>query len=618
MLLLKNITLYRGTKCLLEKASVTINAGEKVGLVGSNGAGKTSLFKLIGGEVEADHGECSIPNGLRIAEIRQEVPHGQQSVLDYALAGDAALSAILSELRVAEDSGDGMKVAECHHALSEVDGYTAESRAAKILVGLGFSHEELQGPIDALSGGWKMRLNLAQVLMQPCDVLLLDEPTNHLDLEAIFWLENWLSEIKTTQVIISHDRDFLDHVVERIVYVKDQQLLSFQGNYSHFEEAYAMQLEQQQSAYAKQQRQVAHLTSFVERFRYKASKARQAQSRLKMLDRMEKIAPVHASNPFNFEFKEAPEAGNPMLTLRNADIGYSGKPILRKVNLQIRPGDRIAFIGPNGAGKSTLIKALAQQLKIDGEHSFSSKIKIGYFTQHQLDSLNLSASPIWHMQELDSAMPDRVARQFLGGFNFSNERVFEPVSQFSGGEKARLALALLVWQQPNLLLLDEPSNHLDLEMRQALMTALQHYTGALILIAHDRYLLNSLIDEFYLLSDGKVEAFPGTLEDYQTWFTNWRRKADAAPAEVVLPHKEPKSKPDNHSDSQKQLDKKELELLKQQALKQEIAEKLADAGLYQDAERLSELKQYQAQAQKIQAEIERLESEILEILESMV
>ena len=520
MLQLKQVTLIRGQKKLLEQTSLLINSGEKVGIVGSNGVGKSSLFKLIKTEIECDHGECDLTNGTCIAEIRQEIPSGSQAAIEYVLSGDVELADIYAQLHLAEQTEDGLKIAELHHRLAEIDGYSAESRAAKILLGLGFQQAELKSPIDDFSGGWRMRLNLARVLMQPSDLLLLDEPTNHLDLEAIFWLENWLRDLKQTILIISHDREFLDHVIQRIVLLKDGKLNSFTGNYSKFEEQYALQLEHQQAGFLKQQRQIKHLQSFVDRFRYKASKAKQAQSRVKMLDRMEKVEAVQLSNPFNFSFKPAPLAGNPLITLRKMDIAYDAEPVLQQVNLSIHPGDRLAFIGPNGAGKSTLIKALAQKLAVIGEGVFNPKIKIGYFTQHQLESLRLDESPMWHLQHLDRSIIERDARQFLGGFNFQNDRVFEPVRHFSGGEKARLALALLVWQQPNLLLLDEPSNHLDLEMREALANALQIYDGALILITHDRYLLKSLANEFYLVADRRVQPFSGDLDDYQQSHTS--------------------------------------------------------------------------------------------------
>lgn len=614
MLQLKNITLYRGQKCLLADADLTINNNEKVGIVGSNGVGKSSLFKLFQGKLEADKGECSLPTGLRIAEIKQEEPQTTDSALHYVLAGDTELASISKEIALAEAQHDGIKISEYHQKLAAIDGYSAESRAAKILNGLGFNHADHKRPVNDFSGGWRMRLNLAQVLMTPCDLLLLDEPTNHLDLEAIFWLETWLSEISTTALIISHDRDFLDNVVNRIVYVTQQKLLSFGGNYSKFEETYALQLEHQNAAYIKQQKQINHSMQFVERFRYKATKARQAQSRLKLIERMEKVAPIHLANPFNFCFKPAPEAGNPMITLRKTNIGYGEKIILKNVSLSIHPGDRIAFIGPNGTGKSTLIKAIAGELAIDGESLFNPKIRIGYFTQHQVDSLNLTQHAVWHIQHIDRNVTENMARQFLGGFNFNDDRVFEPVSHFSGGEKARLALALLVWQQPNLLLLDEPSNHLDMEMRQALMSSLQNYDGALILIAHDRYLLNSLVDEFYLLNGGQVQPFEGTLKDYQQWFAERPKEIKKEPKNTAIIQKKSSLSPTHW---QKQFDKKEIELAKQLALLMTLESKLADHTLYQDPTRVDEVRRYQSDLSTLKTKINTLEEDMLLIMEQL-
>lgn len=515
MLQLKNVTLYQGKKCLLDNASFTLYAGEKIGVVGSNGVGKTSLFKLITGKLETDKGECEMPSDIRIAEICQEVPYGDQTAMEHVLAGDAILASIFSDLTKAEAADDGMAIADCHLRLAECDGYSAESKAAKIMLGLGFTQADLKRHVTDFSGGWRMRLNLAQVLMTPSDLLLLDEPTNHLDLEAIFWLENWLKQMKCTLLIISHDREFLDNVIEKIIFIKDLVIHSFSGNYSFYEEQYALLLEQQQATYLKQQRQLAHLTSFVDRFRAKASKAKQAQSRLKMIDRIDKVSAVHLSNPFNFQFKEPDKAGNPMITLRKVNIGYDDTTILSKVSISIRPGDRLALLGKNGAGKSTLVKALAQLNTVEGSAVYHPKVKIGYFTQHQIEALSLKESAFWHVQDLAPRLAEREIRQYLGSFMFNNERIFEPVGNFSGGEKSRLALALLVWQRPNVLLLDEPSNHLDLEMRQALMFALQNFEGALILVAHDQYLLKNLTDEYYLIQNGTVQAFTGDLEDYQ-------------------------------------------------------------------------------------------------------
>jgi ATP-binding cassette subfamily F protein 3 len=607
MLQLKNATLYRGHKCLLKEANLLINQGEKVGLVGSNGAGKTSLFKLVMKKLETDQGECEVPKGVRIGEIRQDVPHGEQSALNYVLCGDQQLADIYTRLAKAEADDDGLGIADCHVQLAEIDGYSAESRAAKILVGLGFSAEDSLRPIDDFSGGWRMRLNLAQVLMIPCELLLLDEPTNHLDVEAIFWLENWLKTMPQTLIIISHDRDFLDRVVNRIAFIDKQAIHSFTGSYSYFEEQYALQLEQQQSAHDKQQRKIEHMMGFVRKLGAKATKAKQAQSRLKAIGRMEKVAAVHAQNPFNFEFKPAPAAGNPMLTIRNANIGYGGEPVLNNVSLSLHPGDRLALIGPNGAGKSTLVKAIAQQLKIEGDVVFNSKLKIGYFTQYQIDSLHLQHTALWHLQDLDEKITEKEARSFLGGFNFQDERVFECIKNFSGGEKARLALALLVWQQPNLLLLDEPSNHLDLEMRQALVIALQQYEGALILIAHDRYLLNSLINQFYLLDQGQMVQFDGDMDDYEKWFMQRAQTVKSTPIQTNNKPIEKKANPQQLAKLESKLDK----LLLQAKV---LETQLADENLYIDPSRKAEWQALEADQKLCLAKVAELEESILELL----
>lgn len=607
MLQFKNITLRRGQKILLENASAMINSGDSVGLVGSNGVGKTSLFKLINGSLENDAGICELPNGVRVAEIEQEIPHGQQPAVNYVLSADAALAAVLAQLRQAEQAEDGIAIGLCHQRLIELDGYSAEARAAKILVGLGFQADDIFRPIDDFSGGWRMRLNLAKVLLQPSDLLLLDEPTNHLDLEAIFWLEKWLKSLNKTMLIISHDREFLDNVASRIVFIKDAQLYSYSGNYSRFERQYALQLEQQQAAHEKQQRQITHMMKFVDKFRSKASKAKQAQSRLKMINRIEQVAAVHQANPFSFDFKPAPAAGNPMLTLTKANIGYGGQPILKDVSLSIHPGDRIALIGPNGAGKSTLVKALAKILPVDGESIFNPKLKVGYFTQYQLESLQLTESAIWHMFDLAPNLSERDARQFLGSFNFREERVFEPVRHFSGGEKARLALALLVWQRPNLLLLDEPSNHLDLEMRDALATALQFYEGALILVTHDRYLLNSLADELYLVANGNAEVFKGDLADYQQWFERCYQQKSG---EEKTKHK---NRPIKQNDKKlASLEKKLAKLIENIAT---LDEQLTQPELYQMEENSENLNQMVQQREQLTAKQQQLEEEILMLLE---
>jgi ATP-binding cassette subfamily F protein 3 len=591
--------------------------GEKVGLVGANGAGKSSLFKLILKQLEPDQGEVDLTNNLKIAEIAQEIPHGTQTAIDYVLAGDAELALIQDKLTQAEASHDGMQIAQLHNRLAEIDGYSAPSRAAKILIGLGFQQHELNLPVNAFSGGWRMRLNLARVLLTPSDLLLLDEPTNHLDLEAIFWLENWLEELKQTVIIISHDRSFLDNVVSRIVFVIDQQLKSYTGDYSSFEEQYAQELENQHAAFEKQQKKIAHLQSFVDRFRAKASKAKQAQSRMKMIERMDKVAAVHERNPFNFSFKPAPAAGNPILSLDNADIGYGEKIILKNVSLSLRPGDRLGLLGLNGAGKSTLVKVLAGELQPQGTMTVNPKINIAYFAQHQLEQLHLDESAFWHLRQLDSSIPEKDGRQFLGSFNFRDDRVFEPIKHFSGGEKARLALALLVWQQPNLLLLDEPSNHLDMEMRQALTSALELYDGALVLITHDRYLLQSLVDEFYLVADGTVKPFAGDLKTYQQWLAEREQNVESPKVKTEKLKSELATSPKaNKARLEKELAKFEQQLAFVQQRLQAIELDLNKPDLYQTDMAL-QLANLQQEYQVVKQQIEILETQILCLLDQL-
>ncbi len=569
MLKCQNITLRRGSKTLLENSSCLIHSGEKVGIVGKNGAGKSSLFALLRGELESETGEISLAKQINWAQIRQEIPSGKQAIIDYVLSGDQQLAELKKQLWQAEQENDGMLIAELYQRYAELDGYTAESRAAKLLVGLGFQQQALQQAIDDFSGGWRMRLNLAQLLMSPADLYLLDEPTNHLDLEAIIWLEQWLKDLPQTILIISHDREFLDNTVKRIIHIDQLQLNSYTGNYSNFEKQLAEQLVLQAKTFEKQQQKISHLQSYVDRFRAKASKAKQAQSRLKMIERMDKVAPVHLASPFTFTFKAAPDATNPMLTLDNVDIGYDENIILSQVNLSLYQNDRIALLGPNGAGKSTLVKALAKKIAVQGNIVQSNKLRIGYFTQHQIEQLSLDECALWHVQKLDNKLAEKDIRTFLGSFNFQGDRVFEPVQNFSGGEKARLALALLVWQQPNLLLLDEPSNHLDLEMREALARALQTYDGALVLISHDRYLIKNIVDDLYLVANGSVQRFDDDLDMYEKWFLEKNSYSEPAPKKV-------KTKTVANNDDKK-LEKFEKQLEEMLAKKKQLEQAIAEA-----------------------------------------
>ncbi|GAA4649244.1 ATP-binding cassette domain-containing protein [Kistimonas scapharcae] len=524
MIRLQQINLMRGGKRLLEEASFVIHQGQKIGLTGANGCGKSTLFALIRGEISADAGDVGIPKNLRIAHMAQEVLALDRPAVEYVLDGDVELRRIQQAIADAEVRHDDNALAIQHAALESHNGYSAKSRAEQLLHGLGFSQDQMQSNVRSFSGGWRVRLNLAQTLMCPSDLLLLDEPTNHLDMDAIIWLEGWLKQYPGMLLLISHDRDFLDGVVDQIAHIERQALTTYRGNYTAFERTRAERLALQQSSYEKQQKQKAHLDDFIRRFRAKATKAKQAQSRLKALDRLEEIAPAHVDSPFTFTLPEPERFFDPLLLIRKGEMGYAGAPILKNVSLGLHPGSCIGLLGQNGAGKSTLMKTLADQLpllagdRVEGEH-----LKIGYFAQHQLESLDLDATPVLHIQRLTKTAREQEIRDFLGGFGFHGDKALEVVKGFSGGEQARLALAIVAWQKPNLLLLDEPTNHLDLEMRHALTMALQGYTGAMVLISHDRNLLRNTTDELYLVSDGKMEPFDDDLDAYATWLSQQRR-----------------------------------------------------------------------------------------------
>lgn len=525
MLNFKNISLRRGVRVLFAGASFTIHKGQKVGVTGANGVGKSSLFAMIRAQLQVDDGDFSMPPNLAIAHVAQETPAVEVSALDYVMDGDQELRALQQQLADAEQQHDGLKQAELHAALDIIGGYTAASRAGRLMDGLGFSSQQEQWPVSAFSGGWRMRLNLAQALMCRSDVLLLDEPTNHLDLEAVIWLQDWLCKYPGTLLLISHDRDFLDTITTHIVHIEQGKADIYTGNYSAFERMRAEKLAQQQAAFEKQQREMAHIQSFITRFKAQATKARQAQSRIKSLERMELIALAHVDSPFSFTFPPPGRMPNPLLSLIDADIGYGGKAVIKQANLTISPGDRIGLLGANGAGKSTLIKVLADDLQpLAGKRQVADALRIGYFAQHQLEQLRVDESPLWHCQRLDPQATEKDIRNFLGGFDFQGDKVKEVVGPFSGGEKARLVLALLVYQNPNLLLLDEPTNHLDLDMRHALNVALQDFQGALVVVSHDRHLLRTVTDQLLLVGDGKAQPFDGDLDDYRVWLTEQRNK----------------------------------------------------------------------------------------------
>lgn len=525
MISLRHITIRRGPRVLLDNIDWTIYAQQRIGLVGANGSGKSTLFSLLLGEFSADAGDLDIPRQLRFAHVAQETPASNQSALDYVLDGDIELRLLQAELQHAEQQDQGWQIAELHEKLRLIDAYTAPARAAALLAGLGFHAEEQQKPVSDFSGGWRVRLNLAKALMCRSDILLLDEPTNHLDLDAILWLENWLSNYTGILLLISHDREFLDNTINHIAHITNQQLTTYTGHYSSFEAARAANLLLQQAIYEKQQKQLAHMHSFVERFRYKASKARQAQSRLKAIERMEIVSAVQTESPFQFSFKSPKHAPNPLLAIDQATIAYDKRIILRDIHLTIAPKDRIAILGPNGAGKSSLIKLLAGELAPSlGTRTTSSGLTIGYFAQQQVDYMSMDASPFSLLRDIAAKTSESELRQYLGQFDFTGERIFEPIHTLSGGEKSRLALALIIWQKPNLLLLDEPTNHLDLEMRNALSIALQSYDGAMIVVSHDRFLVRSTTDTLLLCADQRLAPFDGDLSDYQQWLLTYRRR----------------------------------------------------------------------------------------------
>ena len=531
MITLRRVVLQRGGKRVLDGVDLTLFARQKVGITGANGAGKSSLLELLSGRLHAEAGEVELQPGLRIAHVAQETPACAAPALEYVLDGDPELRRVERELALAEAAREDERAAHLHAEYEQIDGYSARARASRILAGLGFRKDDRLRPVAQFSGGWRMRLNLAQALVCPSDLLLLDEPTNHLDLDAVFWLEDWLKRYSGTLLLISHDREFLDAIVDDICHLEGGRLKLYKGNYSQFERQRALSLAGQQAAYEKQQREIAQLRSFIERFRAKATKARQAQSRLRLLARMETIAAAHAAAPFAFSFRE-PAPGSPrLLTLERAAVGYPGRAVLSGVDLSVMAGARIGLLGANGAGKSTLVKLLAGELPPAAGHRIEGKgLKVGYFAQHRLEQLRSDETPLQHLLRVDRQSREQELRDFLAGFDFRGEAVNAPVERFSGGERARLTLALIIWQRPNLLLLDEPTNHLDLEMREALTIALQEFEGAMVLVSHDRHLLRATTDMLLLVADGTCAPFDGDLDDYREWLAARRRLADRAEA----------------------------------------------------------------------------------------
>ncbi|MGD8358496.1 MAG: ATP-binding cassette domain-containing protein [Lysobacterales bacterium] len=629
MLSLNQVSLRRGPRLLFENVSFQAHRGDRLGLVGANGSGKTSLFELLLGRLETDHGEACISADDRVAHVAQESPRGSRTALDFVMDGDEELRAIQSGLREAE--AKGAEVHALHERFELAEGFTAEARAGRLLHGLGFADTDLARPVEAFSGGWRMRLNLAQALMCRSDILLLDEPTNHLDLPAILWLEGWLKRYSGVLLMVSHDRDFLDAVCTRIAHIDAGQIRLYSGNYSQFERQRAEQLALQQAMHRKQQREIRHIQSYVDRFRYKASKARQAQSRLKMLERMTDIAPAHVDSPFHFQFLEPDRQPQHLLQLEQVTAGY-GRPVLEGVDLMISAGDRIGLLGANGAGKSTLVKALADGSTVmAGRRIAGRDTRIGYFAQHQLDLLQAERSPYDHVHALDPTASEAELRRFLGGFGFGGERAFDPIAPFSGGEKARLVLALMIRQQPNLLLLDEPTNHLDLEMRQALSRALVEYSGAMVVISHDRHLLRSVCDELQVVNGGRVERFDRDLDHYSAWLAEQEARAGATSGAVTGYGSDSRQRTPGKKE-QRQLEARRRQQLKplsdrvrrvekglddcRQRLG-ELERRLVDSTLYSDPDRKDELTILMQEQGQERLRLESLESEWLEASEAL-
>ncbi|WP_279049540.1 ABC transporter ATP-binding protein [Cedecea davisae] len=627
MIVLSSLQIRRGTRVLLDNATATINPGQKVGLVGKNGCGKSTLLALLKNEISADGGSASFPGNWQLAWVNQETPALAMPAIEYVIDGDREFRKLEAELAQANERNDGHAIALVHGKLDAVDAWTIRSRASSLLHGLGFSNEQLERPVSDFSGGWRMRLNLAQALICRSDLLLLDEPTNHLDLDAVIWLERWLKSYQGTLILISHDRDFLDPVVDKIIHIEQQSMFEYTGNYSSFEIQRATRLSQQQSMYESQQLKVAHLQSFIDRFKAKASKAKQAQSRVKMLERMELIAPAHVDNPFQFSFRAPENLPNPLLRMEKVSAGYGERIILNSIKLNLVPGSRIGLLGRNGAGKSTLIKLLAGELEpLQGEIGLAKGIKLGYFAQHQLEYLRADESPLQHLARLAPRELEQQLRDYLGGFGFQGDKVTEVTARFSGGEKARLVLALVVWQRPNLLLLDEPTNHLDLDMRQALTEALIDFEGALVVVSHDRHLLRSTTDDLYLVHDGKVEAFDGDLEDYQQWLSDLQKQenqpADAAKdnANSAQARKDQKRREaELRTQTQplrKQITQLEKQMEKLNAQLAEVEEKLADSAIYEQSRKAEMNECLQTQA-KVKSALEECEMEWLDAQEQL-
>ena len=624
---------------MLENVNLTVQPGQRVAIVGANGAGKSSLFKLLLGQLAAEQGGVSLPGGCRIAHMAQEVEASARSARDFILDGDFELRRLERELAEAEARGDDHAIAHAHGELDLHEAWSAPRRAEALLRGLGFADSDAERPVSAFSGGWRIRLNLAQALMRPSDLLLLDEPTNHLDLDACLWLENWLRRYSGTLLFISHDRDFMDRVATHLVHFDQKKLVLYTGNYSAFEVQRSERLAQQQAGFERQQARIAEIQRFIDRFKAKATKAKQAQSRVKALERMERIAPAHVDSPFGFDFPMADKVSNPLLSIRHGVAGHGDTAILRNINVTLLPGSRIGLLGPNGAGKSTFMDALrGTGTLLAGERTCGEHLAIGYFAQHQLESLDLDASPFLHLQRLAPRASEQQVRNFLGGFDFHGDEALSPIRSFSGGEKARVALAIIAWQKPNLLLLDEPTNHLDLEMRQALTMALQNFDGAIVVVSHDRHLMRNTVDQFWLVSDGAVQEYEGDLEDYERWLAERRKDDDEPPKREVVEqaaeNKVATGATALTADERKARKRQEAELrqklspwrkkqgnleTRMEQLQQELAgveQELSDPAIYDDSAKVK-LKELLAQQTGLKRELDDVEAEWLEVSETV-
>jgi ATP-binding cassette subfamily F protein 3 len=633
VIILENIALRRGQKLLFSEASATLQPGQKIALIGGNGCGKSSLFALLLDELQTDAGDIRGIKGLRISHMAQETATSELIARDYVIAGDAALYAVLQNLAKADAAGEFEQSATLHQQMEELDGYSAERRAEQLLLGLGFQRHQMDTPMASFSGGWRIRLNLARALMAPSDLMLLDEPTNHLDLDTTLWLQSWLQGYRGTLLMISHDRDFIDATCERTLEIAQQTLSAYRGGYSDYERQRAEKMAQQQAQYEKQQRRIADIEDFVRRFRAKATKARQAQSRLKELERMQTVAQAHIDSPFSFSFPAPGKVSDPLLTLSAASLGHGERTVLSKVSVSLSPGDRIGLLGKNGAGKTTLLKSLTGDLPVmGGERTEGAHLQIGYFDQQQLEVLDLDASAFLHIQRLSPKARDQEILNFLGGFDFKGDRAKEAIRPFSGGEKARLALAHVVWQAPNVLILDEPTNHLDLDMRHALEVALQDYAGAIVLVSHDRHLLRNSVEQLLLINNGSVTDYAGDVETYEKWVLS--SNPTEAPAPAPAPNVTTEDPGDRkarrqaaaNQRAQRQPLKKSLRQLEQRIEKgqqslQALQAQLADGDLYSEnvGTELAELMKQEGQLKRELAAVENewlKQQEMLEALDT--